>query len=484
MYLVRKSKGKLMVKEEVKKGKVFIQTSKGVFPFSELKKAEITKSSKQLKAETKWLTENDLVPYPYPPDTLLTLYESNPVLYRCVNQLAIDVAGLGWNLQLKKDQKENTTELKRLQTFLDKPNEDEALRTIFKQLLIDWGAVGWFGLEVVRNNKKEIAELYHIPAHTLRVHKSNEKYCQSRNNKKVWFKKFGLDKDISITNGKEGSVSFDNRASELIFYKNFYPKSDYYGVPNAISATGDVIGLLSLRDYNLAFFENYGIPSAIIILDGEWEDDSEKNISEFLNKEIKGTENAHRTLVVTQPANCTFTYKPLVTGVKEGSFKLYEQARREDILIAYSMPPERIGVRIVGKLGGNVAEEATKIYVQGVVEPLQTDLEDIINNKLLESEVYEFRFENIDLRDYTAEVERMLKQIEHSTMTPNEARNQLGLKPYPGGDKFYMMSSLIESGESDEPLTKTEKEFMDKQEHADKAVDKIKVGRKIRGEEE
>lgn len=439
-----------------------MQTSKGVYPFSILKAAE-KQSSKQLKQTEKWMTLNELVYPPYSPDMLLALYESNPVFMRCVNQLATDVAGLGWSLQLKKDKKENKTEFERTQTLLQTPNPEDALRIILKQLLVDWGAIGWFGIEVVRNNKGEITELYHVPAHTLRVHVSQEKYCQIRNNKKVWFKKFGLEKDFSSKDGKEGQFSLEDRANELIYYRNFYPKSDYYGVPNAISAVGDILGLIGLRDYNLAFFENYGVPSAIIILEGDWEDGSEKTVSEFLNKEIRGTDNAHRTLVVTQPDNCTFTYKSLGTEVKEASFRLYEQTRREDILIAYSMPPERVGVHIVGKLGGNVAEEATHIYVQGVVEPLQTDLEDIINNKLLQSEAYEFKFENIDLRDYDIEIKQMGYQIERAMMTPNEARNKLGLKPYPEGDKFFIMSSLIETGEPEEGLSKIGKELLENQ---------------------
>ena len=50
------------------------------------------------------------------------------------------------------------------------------------------------------------------------------------------------------------------------------------------------------------------------------------------------------------------------------------------------MPGERIGIRHqIGKLGGgNVAEEATKVYVESVVEPIQTDIENIINRLIIE----------------------------------------------------------------------------------------------------
>lgn len=454
-----------MAKKKIEKGSVYIETSKGVYPYEMLRKAEKETSSKQLEQYQQWLSQNGLIPPPYSPKSFLILYEANPIFWRCVNQLATDVAGLGWTLHVREGKKDNDKELTRLNEFLEHPNPDEPFRSLLRQFLIDWGTVGWFGIECSRNRLGQVGEIFYVPAHTLRVHKKKKKYAQVRNNKKVWFKKFGEIKNISSKDGTPMAGSGKGKANELIYFRNFYPKSDFYGVPNIISAVGDVIGMIGLRDYNLAFFENFGVPAALIVLEGEWEVGSDKKVSDFINKEIKGTDNAHRTLVVKQPGECKFQYQKLGIEVKEASFRLYEQARRDDILIAYSMPPERIGVRVVGKLGGNVAEEATKIYVQSVVEPLQLDMEDIINNKLLQSEIYEFKFKNVDLRDYDKLIERLIKEVGYAIKTPNEARNELGLKPYDGGDKFYIASSLLHVGEPNvgDELSKAEREFLDDQ---------------------
>lgn len=455
----------------MKKGRaIYVETSKGVFPYEMLQKAEIG-NSKQLASTLKWMTQNDLIPPPYPPKALLTLYESNSIFFRCVNQLAIDVAGLGSSFNLRENAKENKVELKRLKEFAEHKNsDDDRLRNIFKKLLIDWGSLGYCGLEIARNRKGDIGNLFHVPAHTIKVHKSKKKYCQVRNNKKMWFKKFGEEGNISAKTGKEftGRGNRKDRANEMIFYKNYYPKSDYYGVSNIISAIGDIIGLIGLRDYNLAFFENYGIPSALIVLEGDWDDDAPETIQDFLNKEVKGAANAHRTLVIAQPDKCKFTYQKLGIEVKESSFKLYEKTRREDILIAYSMPAQRIGVTpTVGKLGGNVAAEQTKIYVQGVVEPLQLDLEEIIN-EILQSEIYEFKFKDIDTRDFIALSERLVKEVGSALKTPNEARNELGEKPYIGGDQFYIASALVETGEAEtEGLSKEEEQELEREAESD-----------------
>lgn len=449
-----------MAKEKIKKSHVYIQTSKGLFPYDLLQKAEVKDNSTQLAAVQKWMTQNDLIEPPYTPISLLILWESNPIFFRCVSQLAIDVAGLGWNFQLQEDKKEDKAELVRLKEFTKHPNKDESFCSILKKLLTDWGTIGYCGLEIGRNRIGEIGEIWHVPAYTLKVHKDKKKYAQIRNNKKVWFKKFGEDKNISRKTGKEIAGRGRDKANELIFYKNYYPLSDYYGVPNIISAVGDIMGMIGLRDYNLAFFENYGIPAALVVLEGDWDKGSEKKVSDFINKEIKGSTNAHRTLVMTQQKDDKITWTPLNVETKEASFKLYEKARQENILIAYSMPPERIGIRIVGKLGGNVAEEATKIYVQGVVEPLQLDFEDIINEKLLQSETYNLKFNDIDTRDYDKLVDRLIKQVASAIITPNEARNKLGLKPYAGGDKFFVSSNFIDAGEIDDDM-KLAKEIED-----------------------
>lgn len=462
-----------MAKKKVQKGRaVYVETSTGIYPFEMLKRAEIS-GSKQLAAVSKWMTQNDLISPPYPPTAFLNLYESNSIFFRCVNQLAIDVAGLGSSFKLREDVKENKAELKRLNEFKEHKNkDDDTLRSVVKKLLIDWGTIGYFGLEIARNNKGDIAELFHVPAHTLKVHKSKQKYCQVRNNKKAWFKKFGTEGNISVKTGKDftGRGNRKDRANEMIFYKNYYPKSDYYGVSNIISAIGDITGLLSLRDYNLAFFDNYGVPAALIVLDGEWDDDAPDTISDFINKEVKGTSNAWKTLVIAQPDKCKFTYQKLGIEVKESSFKMYEKTRREDILIAYSMPAQRIGITpTTGKLGGNVAAEQTKIYVEGVVEPLQLDLEEIVN-VLLQSEIYEFKFKDIDTRDIDALSERLNKEIASAVKTPNEARRELGEQPYEGGDKFYIASNLVEAGEAEvKGLSKEDEEKLEKE--AEESID-------------
>jgi len=171
----------------------------------------------------------------------------------------------------------------------------------------------------------------------------------------------------------------------------------------------------------------------------------------------------------------------LSVDVKEGSFRLYRESLVEDILIAYHMPGERIGVRSrVGKLGGGKeTEEGTKIYVESVVEPYQTDMENIVNSKIIEEGLnchrYVFKLNTLDIRNIDAEGDRYIKYIEHALMTPNQARNKLGLgKTYVGGDNYYMKSGLEVVGE--EELEKREDKFIKAVEDLTEGINKLAEG--------
>jgi len=439
----------------------FIKTSRGLFPISDLQKAEVV-DSKQLSEIQAWMTQNDFVDPPYPPESFLLLHESSPIFWAITNQIGNDVAGLGWNLQLIEGQTEDNTERNKALEFLNTCALDSSLHALLKELIVDWGSIGYFGVEVIRNAGGDVCGIARVPAHTLRVHKSKEKFAQVRGEKKVWFKRFGTESNITAADGRETTeADLKLIANELIYYRNTYQKSDYYGCPNILAATGDIVGLISSRDYNISFFKNFGVPESIIILKGTWAEGTVEGVKKFLSTEIKGAENAHRTLVMEQPEGVEIEYKALTTEVKEGSFKLYQQQSKENILTAYSMPPERIGIQRVGALGGDTTREANKIYNQAVVEPLQSVIEGIVNKLLvqgLQITNYTFVLNNLDLEDKDALVNRLAKEIEYGLATPNECRNVLGRKPYDEGNKFYISPALVEVGtEVDEHIQEYEK---------------------------
>lgn len=457
--------------------KAYIQTSKGVYPVSELARFEVEKKdekakSKQLKAEAKYLTDNDLIPLPFEPVPLFTLKDNCSFFDACVKRIGKDVIGQGWETPLKKEAKEKKDEKKRINLFLknDVGDDVETIEDVMEKLIVDWGITGWFGIEISRDSKGLVNGMWHVPAYQIRVHKSKDKYCQVVDTDKVWFKRFGLEEDISRESGepfsddeiaefksdpkkKKGKI-----ANEMIFYKNYYPQSMYYGAPNILSSTGSLFGLIGIRDYNLAFFENYGIPAALIILEGKWRKDDAKHLADFIDVEIKGSEQAHKTVIAHPGRDCKLTYHKLGVEIKEGSFQIYYKGLRDEVLVAYNMPPYRIGIIEQGSLGGNTAVESTKIYDSSVVKPLEKVLNRIMTififERGLKVENYEFRLKEMDLRDLDAEAKRDQMYFGMACLTPNEILKRQGKETYQGGDQRYISTMFIAVGE--EPMEKRE----------------------------
>jgi len=443
----------------------YVQTTKGLYPFSILKAAEKKEEkakSKQLREEQLWLEQNDLVALPFEASSLLSLKDNCGYFDACVKQIAKDVIGQGWRLELREGKKENNQEKERILNFIENSggDRDETFEQTLERGLIDWGCIGWWGWEISRNkagkNKDLVNGMWHVPAQTIRVHKDFNKYCQIREDKKVWFKRFGLEEDINLETGKKEAAEGEKRANELIYYRNYYPQSDYYGAPNILSSVGSVMGLIGVRDYNLAFFENYGIPAALIVLKGKWDKGSAKKISDFLDVEIKGTENAHKTMCIHPGRESTFEYIKLGIEVKEGSFAIYYKSLRDEVLVEYKMPPYRIGIAEEGSLGGSTAGESTRIYAASVVTPLEKDIERLVTRRLivegLKCEDYIFELNELDLRDLDAEANRDQIYFGLGALTSNQILTSQGKKTYPEGNQYFVSTAYLPVGE--EPMEK------------------------------
>lgn len=445
---------------EPRKGRVFsfVKTDRGLFPASVLRKAEMKEqraASKQLQGERVYMTEHNLVPLPFTVEGLLTLMDNCSFFDACVRQIASDVVGQGWTLTLKEDMKDDTKTKKEIEDFFNDPNTDEeSITDVLERCIVDWGVIGWFAIEVCRDDAGKVNGLYHVPAHTIRVHKDKNKYCQIRQVEKRWFKRFGYEKEVDELSGDEGR-KVAKPANEMIFVKRYYPRSAWYGAPPVLSAVGAVKALIGIRDYNLAFFENYGVPAAIVTVTGCWDEDDVKQISDFVDVEIKGSSNAHKTLVLNPPEGGKVEWEPLIVEVKEGHFKLYFKQLRDEVLVEYKMPPYRIGVAEVGALGGSTAPESTHIYVDSVVEPLKVRLQHIMTMKVIANgfkcETYSFDLGELDIRDETAEIDNCIRLFYIGGLSVNDILEYLGWAPldveaFPWAKEHFMRNDLIPAG--------------------------------------
>ncbi len=450
--------------------KAYIATDRDIIvPYSTLVEATIRKpgsrmlmskaedeaaTSQQIQEENEWSFDNGLAARPFDPSTMLVLHDNNPYFGSTVGQIAVDVAGLGYSLILRDGGNEDKDELRKAEEFLESPDGENTFHEVCKRWVVDWGWCGWAGFETRRDGRGLVSKVNHIPSKNLWVDKDGNKYAERARTKITWFNKYDREldpdkrrDDISSETGTLEGLTSKNKANEVIFYKKYYPGNPHYGVPNIYPSVGSVMGMIGSLEFNLAFFNNFGIPAYFILLEGDWDEKAEKIVTDFL-KECKNANNAHKTMVFTTPEGCKLTTIPVAAKVEEGSFSIFHKIWKEEILIAYRMPEYRLGIAVLGSLGGHLATEMTEIYKQSIVEPLQTILEHIFSNLIFKYGMkimnYRIKFKDMETRDLDTEIERTTDLVRFGLLHRNDGRKRLELgEPYEGGDEYLIESNFI-----------------------------------------
>lgn len=406
-----------------------------------------TSESKQLSKDTfadADYTRDGLVRPLYTPLTMAKLLEINTYHMRACKTKAEDVAGNGWTLYPKVENPDEGQQTL-VQEFFDK--QKEPIEKIIKKLQLDKEAVGYFAMEIAREGNKydgAVDFIGHIPAHTIRIHKSGNKYCQYRDNKKSWFRDFGYEKDVEQDTGNEvapGSLSKEKRGNEVIWSINYTPRSSFYGIPDVTPAIGAIAGDISRRDYNISFFSNYGVPAYMVYITGNFDPgdiDPETGktplVSQIENKFQEIVKNPQSVMILTLPtagedAKVEVKVEPLSTEVKEASFRLYRNDNRDEVIAAHGIPPYRMGVYETGQLAGNLGKEATIIYYTSIIKPKQNEFNNIINFYILPTlgvTDWTFELRSIDIEDIERDVTQSIMLLQNGIMTPNQVINFIG----------------------------------------------------------
>jgi len=407
----------------------------------------------------------------YNPETLATLLEVNTWHARCVRTKANDVAGLGWGLSPLV---ENPSDEERrvFYEFAKARRLGQALIDVLVDAWHDFEATGDCYFEVVRENYDPEGKpviFKRLPAHTVRAHKDGARYAQRYGALQVWFKTFGHPKDVSHKTGAEaalGSLPPQERATEIIHLKNYNARSDFYGLPDVLPAIGAIEAIRSARDYNIEFFDNYGVPAYAVYITGDYDlgdpdENGEYPVIKDLEKHLKNiADNPHTPLVMAVPsASPTGTVKvefeKLSVETKDSHFRMYRKDSRDEILCAHGVPAYRVGLVETGSLGGNTADASDKIYRESVLAPRKRKLEQVFNLYILpalEIESWKFYLEDLDISDEKHDMEVAGFLFDKGAITPNQLiryfGDRFGIEPdqdEPAMDWHYIGGKPVEA---------------------------------------
>jgi PBSX family phage portal protein len=395
----------------------------------------------------------DVITPPYNLYELANYYDTSFANHAAIDAKVENTVGLGYDFaisqqtEMKLEDTEDKEKVKKarkrierlkiqLRDWLENLNQDESFTLVMEKVFTDVHATGNGYIEVGRTVKGEIGYVGHIPATTVRVRRLHDGFVQIIGNKVVYFRNFGANNVNPITD--------DTRPNEIIHIKEYSPLNTFYGVPDVIAAMPSLLGDALASQYNIDYFSNKAVPRYVVTLQGaQLSAEAEDKLFRFLQTGLKGQN--HRTLYIPLPGDTEtnkvkFEMKPIENGVQEGSFQQYRKQTRDDILIAHQVPLSKLGGSDSSAIAAALSQDRT--FKEQVSRPAQRNLEKVLNKIIREkTDILELKFNELTLTDEIAQSQILERYVKTTIMTPNEAREQLGLPQRADGDKPFEMSS-------------------------------------------
>ena len=457
--------------------KAYVTKDGKVIKGNTLNQYAIKQESKQIP-EDRFATSYDkkqLKKPPYSLETLSQIPEMSTWHYRACVAKAMDVVGHGFKLNpLPEVDNPDQSQLEIWKDFKDRCEADgQTVDEIFYKSAYDYEVIGNGTIELIRDVDPDgpLHSMKHIPAHTIRRKVDDQVdlgngntvngmkvYVQKRGNRSVYFKQAGANFDIDYHTGEVrpfGEIPVDRRGNEILHIINYTNRSDYYGLPDIMASLPAVLGDRQAQMYNVEFFENHGVPDyAVTVTGADLDQETEDIIHDYFQNKVK--DSTRSTLVLTASkeqgmpgdSGIDIKFQKLTTDVRDGSFKIYRQDNRDEILSANGVPPYRASIAVVGSLGGDLAKDMDEIYKENIIDYRQTVIENRIQSYILKPlgiTDFKLAFTEFDTASDEREVEKKEKFFKMGSLSPNELREFQGLETIDGEgmDSYYIEGHAI-----------------------------------------
>jgi PBSX family phage portal protein len=388
----------------------------------------------------------DVITPPYNLYELANFYDTNFANHAAIDAKTANTVGLGYyfdtapDVVMRMENMENESAMMKAKRRLDRLkgeamewleslNDEDSFLTIMEKIYTDMESTGNGYMEIGRTVAGDIGYIGHIPSTTMRVRRIRDGFSQIVGGQIVYFRNFGATNPNPITD--------DPRPNEVIHFKAYSPLNTFYGVPDIISAYLSLKGDQLASQFNIDYFENKAVPRYIVVVKGARLDrESEDRLFRFLQTGLKGQN--HRTLYVPLPADqegnkIEFDMMPVEANVQEASFDKYHHTNRDDILMAHQVPLSKLGGVDAGGLAAALAQDRT--FKEQVTRPAQRYIEKMVNKIVkTKTDLISLKFKELTLTDEVAQSQILERYVKTQIMTPDEAREKIGLPSRPDGD--------------------------------------------------
>jgi HK97 family phage portal protein len=184
-------------------------------------------------------------------------------------------------------------------------------------------------------------------------------------------------------------------------------------------------------------------------------EDQIKSIQAQFKKQYSEAKNSGKPLVLYGGME----YQNLGLTPTELSYLDSKKINQLDILTVFGVPKALLGIEEIGALGGNGYESALNLFLNETIKPLMDNLCQKLNEFLIPKE-FELIYEDPSPVSIDNNIKMVESGIKSYYMTPNEAREIMGLDPIAGMDSILLPFNLMPLGsepEDEEPEETPEK---------------------------
>jgi len=444
-------------------------------------------------AGTVSLGDMKVIKPPYPPEVLSSFLEVDPTHFRCVKTKMIDAVGRDFTLE-PTSTKENELfdsnkaddaqtekageEVRLIRNFMQEANKILGFQGVLERVWMDYEAIGWGAVEVIRSADMKVRHFAHVPAPRVRVLRGWGGFVEIIGGSQfIYYQNFG---DKVVTPGRESPITgkaspynpiedgdlsaaqkfnmidrntgeptndFKKSANELIWIPRHHSNTIYYGMTDVVPALGDLMSNVNIRDYVLQFFEHNTVPRYAIIIEGaKMAAPVQQLIMDYFNTHVKG--KPHKTLIIPVPAirgEVKVRFEKLDSQPTESSFQETRKNHDQHIMTSHGVSPAIIGISEASELGSGKGLSQAEIYKDRIVSPSQRQADESINKIFrlgLGVTMVELKHVPLDIRDLEGEQRYWTGYQDSGAVSINEVRLKTRIgDPIDGGDRPFIMTT-------------------------------------------
>ena len=353
-------------------------------------------------------------------------------VYACVKVLSESISSMPLHLYSIEPNGSKTRKYNKVDRLVSiAPSDYQTSSEMWSYVVTSLALHGNAYLQIVRTGSGRPVELRVIPASSVTVHVDGHLVR------------------YTVSVGPSGSQrTYEIKRQDILHFKGM-TLDGYRGISPIQYNTSLIGGDRVAVDYNNRIYTNGATPRGVLEVDGALSDEAYENLRASWSAAHGGDNNGNRVAILESGVK----FQGISMSPTDLNLLETRKYSRSEIASIFRVPPHMVG-EMSSATYSNITDQSRSFY-QYTLAPWLTAIEQRLNHTMAgPSECFRFDTDGLTRAPLTQEAPALQSLIQTGILSPNEARERMGLGPREGGDKFMEFNSgnptQEEQGDSDE----------------------------------